>query len=34
MGGNEYCELIDIEDNLEKYTSESEAFNYFSDYWN
>lgn len=34
MGGNEFCELIDIEDNLEKYTNESQAFNYFSAYWN
>ena len=34
MGGNEFCELIDIEDNLEKYMSESQAFNYFSNYWN
>ena len=34
MGGNQYCELIDIEDNLERYTSESQAFNYFSAYWN
>lgn len=34
MGGNEYCELIDIEDNLERYTNESQAFNHFSDYWN
>lgn len=33
MGGYEYCELIDVEDNLEKYTNESQAFNYFSDYW-
>ena len=33
MGGNEYCELVDIEDNLERYTNESQAFNYFSDYW-
>lgn len=33
MGGNEYCELVDVEDNLEKYISESQAFNYFSDYW-
>lgn len=33
MGGNETCILVDIEDNLEKYTNESEAFNYFSDYW-
>ena len=34
MGGNEYCELIDIEDNLERFTNESQAFNYFSEYWN
>lgn len=33
MGGNELCDLIDIEDNLERYTNESQAFNYFSDYW-
>lgn len=33
MGGNEYCKLIDVEDNLEKYTNESQAFNYFSNYW-
>lgn len=34
MGGNEFCELIDIEDNLEKYTNESQAFNFFNVYWN
>lgn len=34
MGGSEFCELIDIEDNLEKYTNESQAFNHFSAYWN
>lgn len=33
MGGNDYCELVDIEDNLEKFTNESQAFNYFSEYW-
>lgn len=33
-GGSEFCELIDIEDNLEKYTNESQAFNHFSAYWN
>lgn len=33
MGGNEYCELVDIEDNLERFTNESQAFNYFSEYW-
>ena len=34
MGGNEFCELVDIEDNLKKYTNESQAFSYFSAYWN
>ena len=33
MGGSAYCELVDIEDNLEKYTNESAAFNYFDNYW-
>lgn len=33
MGGNEYCELVDIEDNLERFTNESQAFNFFSEYW-
>lgn len=33
MGGNAMCDLIDIEDNLKKYTNESQAFNYFSEYW-
>lgn len=33
MGGNEYCKLVDIEDNLERFTNESQAFNYFSEYW-
>ena len=33
MGGNEWCELVDIEDNLDKYSSESHAFNYFNNYW-
>ena len=33
MGGNEHCELVDIEDNLERFTNESQAFNYFSEYW-
>lgn len=33
MGGNPTCYLIDIEDNLKKYTNESEAFNYFTEYW-
>lgn len=33
MGGNESCELVDVVDNLEKYTNESQAFNYFANYW-
>ncbi|MDN4617411.1 DEAD/DEAH box helicase family protein [Paenibacillus sp. PsM32] len=33
MGGNEECLLIDIEDNLEKYLSESMAFQFFDTYW-
>lgn len=33
MGGNEECLLIDIEDNLDKYTNESMAFSYFDNYW-
>jgi len=34
MGGNEKCLLIDIEDNLDRYCSESMAFNHFNNYWN
>lgn len=34
MGGNEECLLVDIEDNLERYISESMAFSYFNNYWN
>ncbi|NFH80189.1 DEAD/DEAH box helicase [Clostridium botulinum] len=34
MGGNEQCLLIDIEDNLDRYCSESMAFSYFKNYWN
>lgn len=34
MGGNDECLLIDIEDNLERYNSESLAFKYFNNYWN
>lgn len=33
MGGNENCLLIDIEDNLERYTDEAAAFSYFDNYW-
>ncbi|MBL4853599.1 MAG: DEAD/DEAH box helicase [Robiginitomaculum sp.] len=29
MGGNEECLLVDLEDNLRDYPSESQAFNYF-----
>ena len=32
-GGNEECLLIDIDDNLEFYTSESMAFRFFDNYW-
>ncbi|WP_034590594.1 DEAD/DEAH box helicase [Enterocloster asparagiformis] len=34
MGGNETCLLIDVEDNLKQFNTESEAFNFFNDYWN
>lgn len=33
MGGNEECLLVDIKDNLEEYSNESMAFNYFNNYW-
>ena len=33
MGGNEECLLIDVIDNLNKFTDENFAFNYFSVYW-
>lgn len=33
MGGNEECLLVDIDDNLQKYNSET-AFGHFNDYWN
>ncbi len=33
MGGNSLCELVDVEDNLDRFTNESQAFNYFSNYW-
>jgi len=33
MGGNESCTLIDIQDNLDRFTDEEEAFNYFNEYW-
>ncbi len=33
MGGNAECLLVDIEDNLNRYSSESSAFNTFNNYW-
>jgi len=33
MGGNEECLLIDMKDNLERFTDESDAFSYFEEYW-
>lgn len=33
MGGNTECLLIDIEDNLNRFTTESSAFNSFDEYW-
>lgn len=32
MGGNEECDLIDIEDNLQAFDNET-AFSHFNDYW-
>lgn len=33
MGGNEECLLIDMKDNLERFTDENDAFSYFEEYW-
>lgn len=33
MGGNEECLLIDVEDNLNMFNDENDAFNYFEEYW-
>jgi DNA repair protein RadD len=33
MGGNATCLLIDIRDNLEKFSDENQAFSYFTEYW-
>lgn len=33
MGGNEYCKLIDIDDNISKFADENSAFKYFNNYW-
>jgi len=34
VGGNEECELIDLEDNLVGFPNEQQAFNYFNSAWN
>jgi len=33
MGGNEECLLIDVRDNLDQFSDEEQAFNYFTEYW-
>ena len=33
MGGNAECKLIDVQDNLEKFTDESKSFMHFENYW-
>jgi len=33
MGGNEECLLIDMKDNLDRFSDENEAFSYFEEYW-
>ena len=33
MGGNDSCLLIDLKDNLDKFSNEEEAFHYFEEYW-
>ncbi|MEG0314879.1 MAG: DEAD/DEAH box helicase family protein [Erysipelotrichaceae bacterium] len=33
MGGNKECLLIDVDDNLERYTSEMKIYEYFERYW-
>ncbi len=33
MGGNAECKLIDVKDNLEKFTDESKSFMHFENYW-
>lgn len=33
MGGNIDCLLIDLQDNLDRFSDEEEAFSYFEDYW-
>ena len=33
MGGNAYCKLIDLKDNIEQFTNECESFMHFDNYW-
>lgn len=33
MGGGEYCKLIDMKDNLTRFSNENMTFAYFNDYW-
>ncbi len=33
MGGNEDCLLIDMKDNLERFSDENDAFSFFEEYW-
>lgn len=33
MGGNAECKLIDLQDNIEKFTNECESFIHFDKYW-
>lgn len=33
MGGGEFCKLIDVKDNLERFTDEALAFKSFNNYW-
>ncbi len=33
MGGNEECLLVDMKDNLDRFTDEDSAFSYFEEYW-
>lgn len=33
MGGNASCKLIDLQDNIEQFTSECESFTHFDNYW-
>ncbi len=33
MGGNAECKLIDVQDNIDKFTDESKSFIHFENYW-